>query len=99
MSTAAMPTPVPKPRPIPEDVPDGYELVNGKLMRLPMAALSSWVGKLVYDRLLDYSRSTQTVIPFTGETAFCCFPKKPSQVRKPDVAVIAGDPMAYLPPV
>jgi Uma2 family endonuclease len=98
MSTAAMPPATPKPRPIPTDVPDGYELVDGKLRKLPMAAISSWVGKLVYDRLLDYTRSRRNGIAFPGETAFCCFTNKSTQVRKPDISVIAGDPITYVAP-
>lgn len=99
MTSPAMPSTAPKPRTSPDDVPKGYELVNGKLRRLPMSALSSWVGKLVYDCLLDYSRTRRSVIVLPGETAFRCFPASPNQVRKPDVSVIAGDPLSYVPPL
>lgn len=99
MSATAMPPPAPKRSYSPDEVPDGYELVDGKLRKLPMAALSSWVGKLVYDRLLDYSRTRGSVVPFPGEASFSCFSAKPTQVRKPDVSAIAGDPATYLPPL
>ncbi|MBY0514661.1 MAG: Uma2 family endonuclease [Gemmataceae bacterium] len=98
MSTSAMPPPAPRPRPIPADVPKGCELVNGKLRRLPMSALSSWVGDRVYDALRDHCRAARSGVTLGGETAFRCFPSKPAQVRKPDVSVIAGDPATFLPP-
>lgn len=99
MTISAMPPPAPKPRPVPDDVPKGYERVNGKLRRLPVSALSSWVGDRVYDALRDPCRAARNGVMLGGETAFRCFPAKPTQVRKPNVSVIAGDPTTYLPPL
>src|SRR5438445_5506512 len=99
MSTAAMPTPVPKPRTIPDDVPDGYELVNGKLRRLPMAAMSSWGANEINRLLTEHCRPKRFGVVYGADTAYSCFPTKPAQVRKPDVSVIAGDPTTYVPPM
>ncbi len=98
MSMATLPKSTPKPPPAPEDVPDGYELVDGKLRRLPMAAQSSWIAKRILRLIDEHCLLHRSGIVFPPDAAYNCFPSKPTQVRRPDVSVIAGDPTTYVPP-
>ncbi len=98
MSMATLPKSTPKPPPAPEDVPDGYELVDGKLRRLPMATLSAWIETRVFRLVDEHCLAEKFGIAFQSSAAYNCFPSKPTQVRRPDVSVIAGDPTTYVPP-
>lgn len=91
-------TPRPAAPPDPDDLRDGYELVDGKQRRLPMGALASWIGGRVGHRLEDYCLAARSGVVFPADTGYQCFPGKPLQVRKPDVSVIPGDPTTYVPP-
>ena len=105
MSTAAMPRllthpliPIPdEPPPVP-DVPPGFEFINDQLVEKPMGATSSWVAGEVFDQVRSYCRRTNFGVAFVADLGFRCFPKKPSQIRKPDVAVIRCDPRTYVLP-
>jgi len=78
-----------------DDVPPGYEYIDGQLVEKAMGAESSWVASEVNDHVKAYCRRTGFGIAFVADLGFRCFPHKPDQVRKPDVSVIACDPTTY----
>lgn len=82
-----------------DDVPPGYELIDGQLVEKPMGAQSSWIAGEVYDHVKAYCRRSGAGVAFVADLGFRCFPHKPEQVRKPDVSVITCDPAGYVPPV
>lgn len=82
-----------------DPVPKGYELIDEQLVeKPPMGAISSIVVGRVFRRLDDFCESTRLGLAVTGEAGYRCFPHKPTQVRKPDVAVILGDPTTLVIP-
>lgn len=85
----------------PEDLlrmPDGdfYELVNGRLVETGMGALASWVSGQLFDRINEFVRSRDLGWVFPSETPFRCFPRRPSNVRKPDAAFVSKGRMQRL---
>jgi Uma2 family endonuclease len=65
-----------------------FELVDGKLVELPMGMESSYVGGRLYRRLADYCEQ-----PFRGwvlpaDASYQFLPARPNLVRKPDVSFI-----------
>jgi Uma2 family endonuclease len=80
------------------DVPPGYEFIDGQLVEKSMGAESSWVAGEVYDQVKAYCRRTGFGLTFMADLGFQCFPAKPGQVRKPDVAVLRCDPATYVRP-
>ena len=65
-----------------------FELVDGKLVELPMGMESSLVGGRLYRRLADYCEQ-----PFRGwvlpaDASYQFLPDRPNVVRKPDVSFI-----------
>lgn len=99
--TSATQTPPPQaPQAVPvDDVPPGYEFIDGQLVEKATGAESSWVAGEVYDHVKAYCRRSGAGVAFVADLGFRCFPHKPEQVRKPDVSVIACDPAGYVPPV
>jgi Uma2 family endonuclease len=95
--TAATVTPPPRTPPVAPgaDLPPGYEFVDGLLVEKPMGATSSWVAGEVFDLVRAYCRRTGYGVAFIADLGFQCFPAKPTQVRKPDVAVLRCDPATY----
>ncbi|MGL4424599.1 MAG: Uma2 family endonuclease [Gemmataceae bacterium] len=75
------------------EVPKGYELIDGALVEMPsMGVESSVVLGRLFVSLHQYCENTRCGIAIAGEAGYRCFPHKRSQVRKPDVSVILGDP-------
>ena len=67
-----------------------YELVDGHLIEKQMSyAASEAAGKIAFTIMLflKEARLEGSVLP---EQSFQCFPHKPSQVRRPDVAYISA---------
>jgi Uma2 family endonuclease len=72
--------------------------VGGRLVEKPMGAKSSWIAAEVFDIIRDFCRRTGCGVAFVADLGFQCFPAKPTQVRKPDVAVLRCNPATYDPP-
>ena len=72
------------------DVPDGYELIDGRLAELPMGAESSFVATELHFRLRSYLETKPIGKALGSETGFRCFAHRPRLLRKPDVSYIAG---------
>ncbi len=92
MSTVAAP-----PRPItPAELYDrldrkDYELIDGRLEKIPVSALSSLVGMTIGRHLGNYLEANPIAWVVGADCGFQCFPWRPYTVRKPDVAVILRD--------
>ena len=97
MTTAALTPPPQAPAKV-LDVPQGFELIDGQLVEKAMGVESSWVGSRVFKHLDAYATSTRCGVAFVADTGYRCFPRKPTQVRKPDVSLLRCDPDAYVPP-
>jgi len=67
---------------------DGYELVNGELVEIPMGYDSSWVGGRLYLYLTIHVDAKRLGWTSPADTGYQCFPNSPNKVRKPDVSFI-----------
>lgn len=82
-----------------DDVPEGFEFVDGELVEIPqMGAESSIVAGRIFRKLDDWCESHRSGIAITAEAAYRCFSSKPRQVRKPDVSVIVCNPDSFAIP-
>lgn len=78
----------------PEDLlkmPDGkhFELVDGELVEKEMSIVSGWVTSQIAGSLNAYVRANHLGLVITEVGSYRCFPDKPDQVRRPDVAFVA----------
>jgi Uma2 family endonuclease len=72
------------------DVPDGFELVDGRLVEVPMGAESSFVAGELHYRLRSYLGTQPIGKALPGDIGFRCFPHRPRLLRKPDASFIAA---------
>jgi Uma2 family endonuclease len=70
-----------------QEVPDGFELVDGQLKELAVGAKSSWVGGTIHILLGMYCRQNNLGWSFPQETTYRGLGKRRS-VRKPDTSFI-----------
>jgi len=70
------------------DVPDGFELVDGRLVEMPMGAESGRVAGKLYYKLEAYCEANPVGTPLPGDIGFRCFPHRPRLLRKPDGSFI-----------
>ena len=106
MATIAMPPPAalpPMPVGAPHATPDDllgmdglYELVDGELREKPMAFESGDVTAAISSGLFVYVKANG-LGKVVSEVTFRCFPDKPAQVRRPDVAFVAAARLAGVP--
>jgi Uma2 family endonuclease len=66
------------------DVPEGFELVDGRLVEMPMGAESGRVAGKLYHRLEAHCEANPVGIPLPADIGFRCFPNRPRLLRKPD---------------
>ena len=98
MTTATFPIPKPKTKVRPTTMSverferhsglKGYELVEGRLERKGMGALSSSFNVLMGLLLSTHVRANQLGFTFDSECMYRCFPGKPHTIRKPDVSFV-----------
>lgn len=71
-------------------MPDGdlYELVDGQLVERDMGTKSNWIAGKLFRLIGDYAESNGLGWGLPTDNGFQCFPGRPNQVRKPDVAFI-----------
>ncbi|MFN0095047.1 MAG: Uma2 family endonuclease [Dehalococcoidia bacterium] len=68
---------------------DGYEYVDGRWVKLPVAAATTWIGFNVRQRLADAAATDDLGwVPAPHETAFQIWPGHPRRYRKPDASFI-----------
>jgi Uma2 family endonuclease len=68
---------------------EGFELVDGELVEVPMGFISSLIGGELFGRLREHVRSAGLGIVAPQETGIQVWPDEPSLVRKPDALFIA----------
>jgi Uma2 family endonuclease len=75
-----------------------FELVNGRLKERHMGSISSWVGGILYARLLEYVTAKRYGWVFPSDAGYDCFPR--GNVRFPDVSAVRYGriPNEELPP-
>lgn len=73
-----------------------FELVDGELIEKPMGSLSGHTAVIVLGQLIPFVRAHRQGRLYS-ETAFRCFPNKPNQVRRPDIAFIASSRLEDVP--
>jgi Uma2 family endonuclease len=71
------------------NVPDGYELVDGHLVEMPMGAESAFVGGELHRRLANHCVSNRLGWVLPSDTGYRCFPHRPRLLRKPDVSFVS----------
>jgi Uma2 family endonuclease len=82
-----------------DPVPDGYELIDGELVRKPvMGAEASLAASELYFHLRTHLATHPVGIAITSDPGFRCFPDRPKHVRKPDVVVLLDDPTGFRAP-
>ena len=69
------------------------ELVDGRLLEKPVSALSQLVANTVNEALIAWVKPERRGQTFV-ESFFQCFPDKPKQVRRPDVAFVPAARLA-----
>jgi Uma2 family endonuclease len=72
-------------------VPDGYELVDGQLVEMPMGAESGRVAGELYRRMAAHCDATGIGIALPGDIGFRCFPHRPRLLRKPDGSFLRAE--------
>jgi Uma2 family endonuclease len=73
-----------------------FELVDGQLVEKPLGFLSGRTATLLAKRLGNFL-DQQALGEICSETTFQCFPLKPAQVRRPDLAFIAAARVRAVP--
>ncbi len=74
-----------------------FELVDGKLLEKRMSFLAGKATICIAYSLKKYLE-TSPVGEAVSEVTFQCFPNNPSQVRRPDIAFVAAERAAAIPP-
>lgn len=64
-----------------------FDLVDGTLVERDTGSISSWVGGVLYARLLEYCQTNRVGWVWHADAGFDCFTRQRT-VRFPDVAVV-----------
>lgn len=71
------------------NVPDGYELVDGRLVELNMGNEAAWVENRIGGRLDAHCSAHNLGWVMGSEAGYRCFPNRPRLLRKPDVSFVS----------
>ena len=75
-----------------------FELVDGQLVEKKISVLANLIAGKIANVLNNHLTGKKMVGYVIPEQSFQCFPKNPTQIRRPDVAFISPDRMpAVLP--
>jgi Uma2 family endonuclease len=72
-------------------VPDGYEMLDGRLVEKVMGQKSGWVGGQLFALIWAFLQGQPIGRVYPADTAFRCFPGRPRHARKPDVSFVRAD--------
>ena len=75
-------------------VPDGYELVDGELVEMPMGAESGRVAGELYRRLAAHCDSSGAGVALPSDIGYRCFPHRPRLLRKPDASFLRAESLS-----
>lgn len=67
---------------------EGAELVDGRIVEVPMGSLSSWIGGELHFLIRAFLATTQLGRVFPQETGMAIWPARTRHVRKPDVTFV-----------
>ncbi|MGB4862473.1 MAG: Uma2 family endonuclease [Tepidiformaceae bacterium] len=67
---------------------EGAELVDGRIVEVPMGSMSSWLGGFLFARVLNFVLENRLGWVFPQETGMSIWPDRPRHVRKPDLAFV-----------
>jgi Uma2 family endonuclease len=70
------------------NVPEGYELVDGRLVELNMGNEAAWVENRIGARLDTFASARSLGWVLGSEAGYRCFPHRPRLLRKPDVSFV-----------
>jgi Uma2 family endonuclease len=70
------------------NVPDGFELVDGRLVEVPMGTESAYVGGELHRRMSNHCVTSNLGWVFPSDAGYRCFPHRPRLLRKPDVSFV-----------
>lgn len=70
------------------DEGSGYELIDGELVEIDVAAKSQYVAGTVYARIREFILPKRLGWAFPPESGFACFSDDVNRLRKPDAAFI-----------
>jgi Uma2 family endonuclease len=73
-----------------------FELVDGNLTEKKMSSLSGETAIIISSRLFSFISERRSGKLYS-ESTFRCFPEKPKQVRRPDIAFIATARLGQVP--
>lgn len=79
-----------------DDAQPSYELIDGELREMTMSTLSSWVAKLIVNKLQPLEDAGQAYT-FPVDAGIQCFPDAPRKVLKPDGMVVAAAKLPHGP--
>ena len=66
---------------------DGYELVDGEPVEVPMGGKSAWLGGEAFHHIRTFLEHNPIGLVFPQDTAFKAWPSRPNHLRKPDTMV------------
>jgi Uma2 family endonuclease len=69
-------------------VPDGYEMLDGRLVEKVMGQKSCWIGGEIYFLIALFLKTHPIGRVYPSDTAYRCFPGRPRHIRKPDVSFV-----------
>jgi Uma2 family endonuclease len=67
---------------------EGAELVDGRIVEVPMGSLSSWIGGELLFLVRAFIAGRNLGLVFPQETGLAIWPDEPSRVRKPDMTFV-----------
>jgi Uma2 family endonuclease len=67
---------------------EGAELVDGRIVEVPMGSMSAWLGGVLFARVYGFVMEQHLGWVFPQETGMRIWPDRPNHVRKPDLAYV-----------
>ncbi|MCL4242539.1 MAG: Uma2 family endonuclease [Dehalococcoidia bacterium] len=67
---------------------EGAELVDGRIVAVPMGSISSWIGGELLFLVRSFLQSNDLGWVFPQETGMTIWPDRPGHVRKPDLVFV-----------
>ncbi len=67
---------------------EGAELVDGRIVEVPMGSMSSWLGGLLFARVFEFAMANRLGWVFPQETGIAIWAERRSRVRKPDLTFV-----------
>jgi Uma2 family endonuclease len=67
---------------------EGSELVDGKVVEVPMGSMSGWIGGILYGSILQFVLANRLGFVLPQENGVAIWPEHPNRVRKPDLLFV-----------